>query len=96
MALKIKKVSLDYRSDENTLNTQITNINSFLQGKDVIDFDIDNEFIYGIYLESAPVNQRTILAKKITHDLTFDEDWLNNKTIIKFVAKEDFIIALIE
>lgn len=94
--IKIKKVSLDYRSTEEQLNSQIDSINQFVQGKDVLDFDIDNEFLYGIYLTTAPTNQRTFIGKKIDHNLNFNEDWLENNTIIKFRAVENFIIALIE
>jgi len=51
---KVKIASLDYRAGQSLVDIQLIVINSFLIGKTLLYFEVDDEFLLGVYTDDAP------------------------------------------
>ena len=96
MAVAIR--SLDWRSEDSLINTQVTQINNLLQGVTLDHVSVADEFLIGFYSATVPANPSKIKVFKLLEEIsengvaateTLINNFISNKTVTQIINLEE-------
>lgn len=98
MAQKYKSVALDYRATNAVMIAQLASINTFLEGKKLISWDIENEFVGAIYDSVlGGATESELLGFKEASDAVI-ETAIENRVVIRhrFAGENRYVLVEVE
>ena len=94
MAIVYQSSSIDWRAGTSTLNAQLANINTFIDSNKLLAWDIENEFIAGIFndAQSGTTQLKGFKAESDANVTAWIQSLNSPTQLVKMVLVEDFVL----